>query len=107
MFLDDLVVDVPSGDVIELSFGYHLDWELLELAIQDANAMSWAVTRHRFRPVNIYELTGHGPGKRAADAYFKTQAHALLSRHHALCDARALRLAYEAACAPLTSETTT
>ena len=30
-------------------------------------------------------------------AYFKAQASAPISRHHALCDARALRVAYEAA----------
>jgi hypothetical protein len=40
--------------------------------------------------VNVYEFTGFGPGKLAADAHFKTQALAPFSRHHALCDARAL-----------------
>jgi hypothetical protein len=46
--------------------------------------------------VNVHEIAGYGPGHLAADAYFKAQASAPLSRHHALCDARALRLAYKA-----------
>jgi hypothetical protein len=58
---------------------------------------SWALTRSRVRALNVYEFTGFGPAKLAADAYFKAQALAPISRHHALCDARALRLAYDAA----------
>jgi hypothetical protein len=46
--------------------------------------------------LNVHEIAGSGPGHLVADAYFKAQATAPLSRHHALCDARALRLAYEA-----------
>ena len=48
-------------------------------------------------PVNVYALTGLGAGKLAAEAYFKGQKFAPFSRHHSLCDARALRLAYAAA----------
>jgi hypothetical protein len=53
--------------------------------------------RQGLRPVNVYDITGFGAGEIAAQAYFKSQAGATLSRHHALCDARALRLAHQAA----------
>jgi hypothetical protein len=45
----------------------------------------------------VYKLTGFGHAKRAGENYFNSQNTASLSRHHALCDARALRVAYEAA----------
>ena len=96
-FLGDLVADLQTDEFVELAHGYPLDWELVDRAIKDTDAPSWESTRHRVRPVNVYELTGFGPGKRAAEAYLKAQDLALLSRHHALCDVRALRLAYEAA----------
>ncbi len=97
VFMDDLAKSLKNDEFIELAFGYHLDWELVDLAIQDAKSPSWALTRLRVRPMNVYEFTGFGPGRLATDAYFKAQAHAPFSRHHALCDARALRLAYDAA----------
>ncbi len=98
-FLGDLVAGLQTDEYVELAHGYHLDWELVDLAIRDAGATSWKSTRRRIRPVNVYPSTGFGPGKLAAEAYFtaQTQALAPLSRHHALCDARAMRLAYEAA----------
>lgn len=90
-----------DGESIDLAYGHPLDWELLEQAVADAGigADEWAGTRRRVRPASVYEIVGHGPGEAAAEAYFKTQASALLSRHHALCDARALRLAWQAATA--------
>jgi hypothetical protein len=96
-FMDDLAMSLKTDEIIELAFGYHLDWELVDLAIKDMSAASWAQTRRRVRPLNVYEFTGFGPGKIAADAYFKAQALAPILRHHALCDARALRLSYDAA----------
>ena len=96
-FLEGLAAEQASGECIDLAFGYHLDWTLVDLAIQDSGAPGWDSTRRRIRPVNFYELTGFDAGKMAAEAYFKTQALAPFSRHHALCDARALRVAYEAA----------
>lgn len=99
-FLAALVADLPNDDsnaCVELAFGYHLDWELMDLAIGDSGSNSWASTRRRVRPVNVYALTGCGAGKLASEAYFKGQTLAPFSRHHALCDARALRVAYEAA----------
>ncbi len=99
-FLGALVADLPgddSGERVELAFGYHLDWELVDLAIEDSGSRTWPLTRRRIRPVDVYELTGFGLGKLATEAYFKGQALAPFSRHHALGDARALRAAYEAA----------
>jgi hypothetical protein len=99
-FLDDLLAGLRPDEYLELAHGYHLDWDLLDLAIREAGARSWAQTKRRIHPVNVYEQTGFGAGQLAADAYFKTQAHAPYGRHHALCDARALRLAYRAAVHP-------
>lgn len=96
-FLGDLVGSLPSDGFVELAYEYHLDWELTELAIRDAEPKSWPSTRRRIRPVNVYALTGFGAAKLAARAYFKAQTQALISRHHALCDARALRVAHETA----------
>jgi hypothetical protein len=106
-YLGDLVENLPENGVLEIAYGYHLDWELVELAIRDAGAPLWELTRRGIQPVNVYELTGYGVGKLAAEHYQKTQAHAPFSRHHALCDARALRLAYEASTrSPVHSELT-
>ena len=96
-FLGDLVAGLQAGGVIELAFGYHLDWELVDLAIKDSGVPGWESIRRHIRPVNVYEITGFDAGKLAGEAYFKAHANAPISRHHALCDARALRVAFEAA----------
>lgn len=96
-FLDSLVATLAPRECVELVYGYHLDWDLIEQAIQDSGAPHWASTRARVQPVNVYDITGFGAGKLAALAYYSSQAGAPYSRHHALCDARALRLAYAAA----------
>ena len=96
-FLTDLAAEVPADGFVELAFGYDLDWTLVDLAAGDSEAEPWEWTRRRIRPVNVYELTGYGDGRLAAEAYFRAQALAPFARHHALCDARALRLAYGAA----------
>ena len=96
-FLGELVAALQADESVELAHGYHLDWELVDLAIRDSGASGWASIRRHVRPVNVYQITGFDAGKLAAEAYFKAQAFAPFSRHHALCDARALRVAYEAA----------
>jgi len=83
-FMDDLVLRLKADEFIELAFGYHLDWALIDLAINDVASRSWAQTRRRVRPLNVYEFTGFGPGELAANAYFKAQALAPIFRHHAL-----------------------
>ena len=98
-FLDGLATGLAADACVELAYGHHLDWELLDRAVQDADAGRWASVRRRIRPVNVYERTGFDAGHLAAEAYFRTQADAPYSRHHALCDARALRLAYATSCA--------
>ena len=99
LFLGELVAGLQVDEFIELAFGYHLDWDLVDLAIKDSGTPGWEALRRQIRPVNVYEITGFDAGKLAAEAYFRaqSQASAPLSRHHALCDARALRVAYEAA----------
>jgi hypothetical protein len=96
-FLGDLVGTLEVGACVTIAYGYHLDWELVERAITDSGAEQWESTKSRLRPLNVYHITGTGPGKRAAENYLKSQAAASFSRHHALCDARALRAAYAAA----------
>jgi hypothetical protein len=96
-FLGDLTVDLLRDEFVDLAFGYHLDWALIDLAIRDTGLSRWDSLRRHIRPMNVYEVTGFDAGKLATEAYFKAQAFAPLGRHHALCDARALRVAYEAA----------
>jgi hypothetical protein len=97
LYLDGLIALAEPADSIELAFSFHLDWEFVDLAIRDAGIAHWEVTKRRLRPVNVYQIAGFDAGKLAADAYFNTQVTVGLSRHHALFDARALRVAYEAA----------
>ena len=99
-FLHDLTETLAAGEFAELAFGYHLDWILVERAVTDSGATNWESTRPRLRPMNVYDLTSFGAGQLASESYFKTQRMALFSRHHALCDARALGLAYAAAITP-------
>lgn len=97
LFLDDLAERLEPGESVELAHGYHLDWDLVDQAITEAGTTPWSRTRRRVHPVNVYAITGFDEGQLASEAYFADQACAVLSRHHALCDARALRAAYEAA----------
>ena len=96
-FLDALAADLAADESVELAFGYALDWDLVDRAVAESGARHWASTRCRIRPVNVYPSAGFGAGKTAAEAYFARQAQAPFARHHALCDARALRLACKAA----------
>jgi len=96
-YLSALVAGLRPGESVELLFEYHLDWTLLLLALQDSGTPRWAATLRRLRPCNVYSIAGGAVGKQAALAYFQSQRLAALGRHHALCDARALRLAWQAA----------
>ena len=96
-FLVDLVAMLRPVELLELVYGYDLDWELIDLAICDAGVANWESTRRHIQPRNVYQITGFGTAHLAAEAYFRSQKAAPFARHHALCDARALRIAYEAA----------
>lgn len=96
-FPAELVASLKTDECVDPAYGYHLDRELVELAIDDVAPLSRALTRHHIRPVQVYDLTGFGRDRIAAESCFKSQALALYSRHHAVCGARALRMAYAAA----------
>ncbi len=96
-FLGGLVAALHDDEFVDVAYGYHLDWELVDLAIRDCGAAHWASMRRRIRPSNVYAFTGFDAGKVASEAYFRAQALAPVARHHALCDARALRVAFDAA----------
>lgn len=98
-FFTNLAHSLTPGEDLEVAFEFDLDWVLVERAIADADADATRPTpiTAAVHPVNVYDIAGFGPGKRAATAYFSAQRLAPLSRHHALCDARALRASYAAA----------
>lgn len=99
-FLGHLAAGLDAGEFVELAYGYELDWELVDMAVKDTGAIGasgWESIRRRIHPVNVYGITGFDAGKLAAEAYYKAQAQAPIGHHHALCDARALRVAFEAA----------
>ena len=102
--LGGLTASLDPGALLDVVFDCPLDWTLVDRALRDAGDSQWASTSRRIRPVNVHALTGFGAGKRAAAAYFKSQELAPFWHHHALCDARALRLAYrDASAASLTA----
>jgi len=94
-FLADLASGLDRDEHVHLAHWSCLDWDLIDLAIRDSGSKEWASTRRRIRPVLVDELTGFSAGTLAAETYFNAQALAPVSRHHALCDARALRVACE------------
>ena len=49
-FLGDLVAGLQVDEFIELAFGYHLDWELVDLAIKDSGAPGWEAMRRHIHP---------------------------------------------------------
>jgi hypothetical protein len=95
-FLDGLSLSLAPGEFIDIAFGYHLDWELLERAVKDGAGRRWTLTMGVLRPLNVYLITSGSRGRHAAQTYFETLDELPCARHHALCDAKALRLAYEA-----------
>jgi hypothetical protein len=92
-----LTAKLPADELLDVAFGFPMDWQLLVKAVMDAECPSWQLTRRHLRPLDVHELSGSAAGRRASRSYFHAQNDALLQRHHALCDARGLRLAYRAA----------
>ena len=97
-FLGGLVDTLAAGEVLHLAFCSEIDWQLLRLALQEADLGAWPLERilQAVVPVNIFELTGQDLAREVAETYLAAQAEAPIARHHALCDARALGLAFEA-----------
>lgn len=81
-----------SGTRVQVAFDYALDYELMEYSLRDAGL--WDRVREVVVPVNVGPLTDSPEGQIAAEQYFCEQKRRGLSRHHALCDAGALRAAY-------------
>lgn len=96
-FFDRQVHALAPSDSLVVVFGYDLEWSLTRLAIKDVSRTCWKRLEGRLRPRNVHRMPGFQAGEAASDRYFETQKRAPLTRHHALCDARALRLYYEAA----------
>lgn len=100
VFIDRMIASLHTDDRIEIAFSYDLDWELTVRAMRDSGGGHNADVTRQLDPRNVYDAVGFGAGKRAAEAYFAAEIDAPISRHHSLCDARALRIAYEAAKRP-------
>jgi 3' exoribonuclease, RNase T-like len=96
-FMTSLSRSLKAGETIEVAFESDRDWQFFERAINDSGGTPWKSVAGALRPVNVYNMAGFAVGELAAEAYFEAQRQALLSRHHALCDARALRIAFDAA----------
>lgn len=96
-FLAILSRSLKAGEIIEIAFESDRDWEFLRNVIKDASVAQWESIVDVLRPVNMYNIAGFAAGDLAAKAYFEAQALAPFSRHHALCDVRALRIAFDVA----------
>ena len=96
VFMDRAVTSLGPGEAVEIAFTCDLDWALVRRAIHDAGAMPGDRIWDVLRPRNVFDTTGRGSGRLASETYFSRQAEAPIARHHALCDARALRAAYQA-----------
>jgi 3' exoribonuclease, RNase T-like len=96
-FFRDLQDALGPEEFVDVAFESPLDWTLLLRAMEDCRPQEWQRTRQSLRPMNVFNIDGFAAGAAAADEYFKSQALATLSRHHALCDARALRIAFTTA----------
>ena len=97
VFIDRMIASLAPDDRIEVAFTDGLDWALAARAMRDGGGSRQGDLMRRLSPRNVHDIVAFGAGKRAAEAYFVAESDALLSRHHSLCDARALRVAYEAA----------
>lgn len=96
-FFCELQAALGPDEIVDVAFECPLDWTLLLRAIEDSKSQEWQRIRQSVRPMNVFNIDGFAAGEAAADEYFKSQALAVLSRHHALCDARALRIAFTTA----------
>ena len=99
-FIDRAIASLEPDEGMAIAFSYDLDWELTQRAMRHGGGEQRRSRTYKLNPRNVYDIVGFGAGKRAADAYFTSQSDAPISRHHSLCDARALRIAYEAASQP-------
>lgn len=84
---------------VDVAFNSDIDWMLVAQALRSGGERDGLRIRPSLRPVNIYNMRGFAAGELAANRYYATQSLAPIHRHHALCDARALRVAYAAAAA--------
>ena len=100
VFIDRMIASLHTDDRIEIAFSHDLDWELTERAMRDSGGSHMGGVTRKLNPKTVYDAVGFGAGRRAAEAYFAAEIDAPISRHHSLCDARALRIAYEAAVWP-------
>ncbi len=96
VFVERTVATLDPDEPVEIAFTYDLDWDLAQRAMRDAGGIPRDQVWRRLDPRNVYDVTEAGPARAAADAYFSQQSGAPIARHHALCDARALRIAFEA-----------
>ena len=96
-FLQAVLQHGPFGTTARIAFESDCDWTLIVRAVSRSCPHAWRILAPRLAPANVYNMPGFAAGERAAQAYFHSQATAVISRHHALCDARALRIACRAA----------
>ena len=96
VFVERTAATLAPDEPVEIAFTYDLDWDLAQRAMQDAGGTPQDRVWRRLNPRNVYDVTESVPARAAADAYFSRQVDAPIERHHALCDARALRIAFEA-----------
>lgn len=95
VFMERTVATIAADEPVEIAFTYDLDWDLAQRAMRDAGGIPKDSVWRRLDPRNVYDVTQSIPARAAADAYFSQQVDAPIARHHALCDARALRIAFE------------
>lgn len=96
-FIAELTAGLPAGEFVHIACGDPLDWALFGLALGRPCAAQAPARPPRVRPAVVDELTVYRAEAIAAAACFHDQARGPILRHHALCDARTLRLACEAA----------
>lgn len=83
-------------DYIIVAYDYCLDWELVREALEHAGIPRWITLSMQIIPVDVNHIIRQPEAESASQNYFQSQRFAQYSRHHALCDARALKLAHEA-----------
>lgn len=92
-FLNALVK--VGGEPIHLAYDYQEDARLLTKMLR--NTRTWDALQPWLRLVNIGGLTATGEFVNAQEAYFESLSRNGIHRHHALADARAMRVGFAAA----------
>ncbi len=95
-FLSEMTAALRDDEYIVVAFDFETDWELVKESLENAGkpgqrALSCLI------PVDINHLVSQAAAELAQKSYFELQQWAPLAQHHALCDARALRIAHQAA----------